>query len=222
MRAHPTRRQMVAGLAGLTAGVGLGGFGRPVLARRPDPLDFRVFRDGSEIGYHRLDFRAEGERLTVDIDINLEVGIGPLVLYRYRHRNRESWDGDRLIGFQSETDDDGEKFSVSARRLQEAIRIDREPAEDYVLSDPDVLPTTYWREETVRQARLLGTQEGATKAVNVSQSGTETVEAAGRQVPARRYDMDGDLTLTLWYDETGRWVKLAFPLKGSEFDYVLR
>lgn len=185
-------------------------------------LDFTVLRDGDEIGRHRLEIRQEGARTLVDIDIDLEVGIGPLVLYRYMHRNREIWEDGRFLRFESRTDDDGDSYRVTAERAGDDILVDRMPAGDYRIDRTDILPTTYWNEATVRQRVLLDTQKGRRMDVSVEDLGWERVEAGGESLRARKYDLTGDLRLTLWYDETGRWVKLVFPFKGSTFEYVMR
>lgn len=185
-------------------------------------LDFKVLRDGSEIGSHRLQISREGERTLVDIDINLEVGFGPLVLYRYAHRNREVWEDGQFIRFDSHTDDDGESYAVTAERRNRDIVVDRKPAEDYRIDRPDVLPTSYWNEATVRQQVLLDTQKGRKMEVQVEDLGWDEIEASGRTIRARKYEMRGDLRLTLWYDESGRWVKLVFPFKGSTIEYVMK
>lgn len=187
-----------------------------------EQLDFKVLRDGGPIGHHRLDIRGQGNRTTVDIDIMLEVGIGPLVLYRYDHKNREVWENGAFKRFDSRTDDDGDIFSVTAERRDGRIFVRRQNDSDYSIAESDILPTTYWREETVRRNLLLDTQEGRKMQVEARLIGDDDVVAGGRTVRARKYEMTGDLTATAWYDETGRWVKLAFPLKGSQFEYVLR
>jgi hypothetical protein len=44
----------------------------------------------------------------------------------------------------------------------------------------------------------------------------------GRTLPARVYDVSGDLNMRLWYGVDGRWLKLRFVARGSEIEYVLR
>ena len=225
-----TRRDFTAaGAAFALVGGAFGGAAAPTSrafasgdAGDAQTLDFKVLRDGSEIGSHRLQISREGERTLVDIDINLEVGFGPLVLYRYAHRNREVWEDGQFIRFDSQTDDDGESYAVTAERRNRDIVVDRKPAEDYRIDRPDVLPTSYWNEATVRQQVLLDTQKGRKMEVEVEDLGWDEIEASGRTIRARKYEMRGDLRLTLWYDESGRWVKLVFPFKGSTIEYVMK
>lgn len=221
-----TRRQacLVLGAGAALGGIGL--TGRPSAASGDSGgeqvLDFKVLRDGDEIGTHKLQIRRDGRRTLVDIDIDLEVGVGPLVLYRYVHRNREVWEDGKFMRFESRTDDDGETYEVTAERTGQDIVVDRKPAEDYRIDRADILPTSYWNEATVRQQVLLDTQKGRRMDVSVTDLGVEEIEAGGAMIRARKYEVDGDLRLTLWYDDSGRWVKLVFPFKGSTFEYVMR
>ena len=51
--------------------------------------------------------------------------------------------------------------------------------------------------------------------------GQETIVAAGKEVEATRFLLDSDIDVTLWYDEAGRWLKLAFEARGQDIEYVL-
>jgi hypothetical protein len=218
-----TRRHMLVGAGAAGASLALPSL--DAAAKLPSPtedLSFQVYRDGSPIGHHRLDIRRDGDRVTVDVDILLEVGIGPLVLYRYRHRNTEIWEGGTFRSFSSETDDDGDAYAVEAVHDGNVIRVSRSHDSDYEISDPaGVLPTTYWNRQTVERPRLLDTQKGRLMDITVEERDWQRVETRNGTVRARRFDINGDLDLSLWYDEQGRWTKCAFPLKGSQFSYQL-
>lgn len=218
-----TRRHLLVGAG--AAGAGLALPGMSAFASLPGPaedLAFQVFRDGSPIGHHKLDIRRDGDRVTVDIDILLEVGLGPLVLYRYRHRNTEIWEGGSFRSFSSETDDDGDAYAVKAVRDGDAIQVTLAHDTDYRIDDADgVLPTTYWNPQTVERSRLLDTQKGRLMDIDVNEGQWQRVETRNGSVRAKKYDINGDLNLSLWYDDRGRWTKCAFPLKGSQFSYQL-
>ena len=93
-------------------------------------------------------------------------------VYRYVHRNTEVWQGDRLVSLDTRTDDNGDSFTVSARRTAEGIEV--EGAEGRVLAPADILPTSYWRGDTINQTRLLDTQRGVIRQVAFSRAGRET------------------------------------------------
>lgn len=218
-----TRRHLLAGAGAAGAGLALSPLGAMAKLSSPtEDLSFRVYRDGSPIGHHKLDIRRDGERVTVNVDILLEVGIGPLVLYRYTHRNTEIWDGGQFVSFRSETDDDGDDYAVEAVRDGGVIRVMRAHDSDFEIgADEGILPTTYWNRQTVERPRLLDTQKGRVMNIEVQPGEWQRVETRNGSVRARQFDINGDMDLSLWYDEQGRWTKCAFPLKGSQFSYQL-
>ena len=58
-----------------------------------DTISFSVFRrNDSPMGYHRLRFKRDGDRLIMEKEISLEVTLAFVTAYRYRHRNREVWE----------------------------------------------------------------------------------------------------------------------------------
>lgn len=189
------------------------------LARGQGDLRFEVFRNDSEIGHHVLSFSQDGDRLTVDIDIELRVGFAFLTVYAYKHRNREEWDGGRLMGFSSRTDDNGTRHSVDARR--EGDRLVITSSDDTITAPARILPGTYWHRRFLEEPRWINPQTGEIIEGVIDPLGTERVEGADGTLEARRYAVTGDIDVDLWYADE-RWVKLAFDgPDGSRIDYRL-
>lgn len=209
-------RALVALLALIGAAVGQA---RAYAAERERPdVYFEVWRDGRQIGTHRISFRRDGADLLVDIDIRLAVDFAYVTLFRYQHRNEERWRGGRLVAMTSTTDDDGTAERVEIEASAAGLVV---AGSDFAGTLPaDLLPTTYWRMESIRQQRLISSQDGRPMDVTVTDAGLDTVLSEGRVVPASRYLMRGDLDLDLWYDAAGEWVKLEFAAAdGSVIEY---
>jgi len=180
---------------------------------------FDVLRDGDSIGKHRIELVRQDGRTEVLVDVKLEVGLGPIVLYRYEQTNREVWQDGRFVSFHSVTNDDGDDWNVEADAGQNGITVSVNGGSPELV--PARVATTYWNKATVEQPLLVGTQEGKPLSVTSTRVGTQRIVAEGREIDAMKYEMRGDLDIDLWYDENGRWVKLAFEYEGSQFDYVL-
>lgn len=183
-----------------------------------DNLSFRVLRDGAPIGHHKIAFEQIGDELHVDVDVELEINLAFITLFRYEHRAKEVWRGGRLISLDTSTNDDGEKYTVSARSTDEGLIV--EGADGRFIAPANILPTTYWHPDTVDQNLLLDTQHGRLLSVSATPKGVDVINAAQEQLPAQRFTLDGDLDVDLWYDPTGDWMKIAFSVRGSEIDYV--
>lgn len=180
-------------------------------------IAFDIHRDGATIGRHEVGIRRNGARTEVDIAIDITVRLAFIPVFSYRHRNHEVWQDDRLVALDSETDDDGERLAVTARRLPEGLRV--VGAEGSFLAPPDILPTSYWDARTVQQTRLLDSQHGRLLNVQPAFVGADLLSGG---VPARRYRLTGDLDLDLWYSGAGEWLKIAFQARGAEVTYARR
>ena len=57
--------------------------------------------------------------------------------------------------------------------------------------------------------------------MKVVNKGREAIKVGKKTIEANRYLMDSALDVDLWYDDDGRWVKLAFEARGQQIEYVL-
>jgi hypothetical protein len=194
--------------------------GRPAAAAWSDGLLFRATRNGSPIGWHRILFRQDGDRLDTDIDIRLDVRVLLIPVFSYRHRNRERWQGTDLVGFDSETDDDGEKLRVHVERQGTDLVVDGSRGR-LIVPEP-LPPTTWWSRRLVGDGAWIETQRGIVVHSTVTSLGLERVTAVGRLVEAERLHIEGDIDLDIWYADD-RWVKLEFTAEadGSSIGYEL-
>jgi hypothetical protein len=214
-----SRRGLVRSMIGGSAAMALPGraLGLPAAAGQ---IVFRAYRDGAELGWHRLGFRTEGDRLLVDIEIRFEVSFVFVTLYSYSHRSHESWQGTRLVRLDTMTTDDGERFAVRARAEGDRLMV-RTAAGEVMALPGDTLPTSYWHERTVQASQWLDTQSGRLMRATVERLGVERISTADGRVSATRYRLQGDLDCDLWYTDQ-RWSKLLFHAEdGSTIDYVL-
>jgi hypothetical protein len=213
MIANLTRRTALGGMAALAV---TGLQARPARASRGHLL-FSVERGGEVIGEHRLAFTAQGADLFVDIAIQLEVTFASIPVFRYEHVNREHWRDGRLVALDSRTDDDGTPYTVTARAVAGGLSV--EGSEGKLLLDAGTLTTAYWHPRTVQVERLLDTQRGRLLTLENRFLGRDLLEVGGEQLPAARYGVDGDLTMTLWYGPERQWCGLAFDARGEEVRY---
>ncbi|MGE0723280.1 MAG: DUF6134 family protein [Alphaproteobacteria bacterium] len=169
-----------------------------------------MLRDGRPIGTHRIDLVRDGDEVRVTVAIDLVVRIALVPVYRYTHRNREVWRAGRLQSIDAATDDDGRSQFVRGRAVGDGFQV--EASAGSLTVPADVIPTSYWRRETVARDRLLDTQSG------------RLLQVAAAREPAGdgtvRYRLTGDLRVNLWYDAADRLLRIGFELGGARFDYA--
>jgi Family of unknown function (DUF6134) len=173
------------------------------------PAERAVYRVDHEtfgnIGRQVLTFSCSGDRLVVDTTVDVAVRMLLFTPYRQEAHYREVWEGDRLVSFESHTDDNGRILEVSARAVGERIVIDgpNGHSEAPLMAVPD----HPWNHDVVGRTLLFDPVDGTVRRVEVADAGKAPLEVDGRQIMARKYLVSGDLKLELWYDENGAWLK---------------
>ena len=71
-----------------------------------EDISFNVYRNESKIGYHKLNFKREEDRIIASIEIKFEVNFLGFTLYDYFHKNKEVWIADSLFKLKTNTDVD--------------------------------------------------------------------------------------------------------------------
>ena len=110
------RRTTLRGLGlGVLAGLTLGGVPPRRAAAAPPEIRFRILREGSAIGTHRVLFRDSAGGLAARTEVNIEVRLMGFTVFRYAHRFEELWAGDRLRAVTSRTERNGRVTEAGAR-----------------------------------------------------------------------------------------------------------
>src|ERR1700754_3421804 len=149
-----------------------------VLAQAPpERASYTFFRNGAPVGRHTVDISTQGNRRSVSASTQQAVQLlDRVVVYRYSHRATETWDGDRLVSMETQTDDNGNVFRVTvstsggslvvrslAPETEAGGMADRmmgfQPSApkktvEQVLPG-STLPTSWWNRRVVEQSRLL-------------------------------------------------------------------
>lgn len=190
-------------------------------------LSFSVFRkNDSPMGYHRLRFTQDGDRLIMEKEIMLEVTLAFVTAYRYRHHNREIWQDGRLLEIETRTDDDGDDYWLRGRAGPDGFQV--EGSGGSYIAPADIIPTSYWNHAITGATQLLDTQRGLIMDVRMEDLGPATLETQAGPIEARHHVINiltnppGKTNqIDLWYDNRERWVGLAFEAKGQKISYIL-
>jgi hypothetical protein len=195
---------------------------RALLASVPDgnALTFRAFIGDTDLGTHKMRWAVQGETLIVNIEIDLGARVLFLPVYSYKHRSQETWRGGNLVAIATTTDDDGDKFSVNGELKDGAFQV---KSTKFTGAAPlPLAPTSYWAYSNLKTPTWLNTQSGEILKKQVAAKGVETIKTRTGEIKARRYEVTGDLDVSLWYDDKNRWVKSRFVAGGNTITYVLQ
>lgn len=187
----------------------------PATAQMPanGTSSYVVKRDGSPIGTLKITFARDGRRLIATSDYSIKVKLLAIVLYRYDKRMTETYEDGRLVGYETDIDDNGAKSQVRIARDGDTLSIVHPKGK--LTAPVGIYPSTYWPPATPGLARMIDSSDGILLAVKTAQTAIEDLAIDGRKVKAKRYAMTGDLVRDLWYAaDTGEWLKLK--MKASD------
>lgn len=211
---------------GLAVAIAFSAYASDEEADRWEPSDgaeisFEVLRKGKPFGDHILKFsNNEDGDLVVTTDVDLKAGLGPITVFQYALDAEEVWRDGKLVGLKGQLNDDGDKGSVSAKLKGDVLQVD---GTEYSGEAPgDIIPSSHWNIEQMRVDQILSTEDGELLDIKVEEIGREDVKVGDETVSATHYLMKSEIDVDLWYDDQGRWVKLAFEARGQEIVYKLR
>lgn len=190
-------------------------------AAAPRDVHFRAVRRGSPIGAHRVTFRPDGRRLTVETHIDIAVKALFLTVFRFKHDAEEIWDSGRLVSVTSTTDDNGTLLKVAGTAVADGFRI--VGADGPFLASGGLLTSnTLWDSRILGKARLIDVQRGGEIGLVTTPLGDEQLATPWGVVRAGRHRMiTPHYAGSVSYDEDGRWVKALLEVKGESIEYVL-
>lgn len=185
-----------------------------------DVISFNVLREGKPFGSHAVRFTAGADgALVATTTVSLKAGLGPITVFRYKLDATETWLNGQLQKVSGAVNDDGKKGTVTATRKGAALNVTG--SEFKGVAPAGIVPASHWNYAQTQTGKLLSTEDGEILNVKVTSKGRERIKAGNTTIEANRYLMDSALDVDLWYDDDGRWVKLAFEARGQQIEYVL-
>jgi hypothetical protein len=207
-----------------TGALGLAGPARAAGLPIPpgNAIAFKVFRNGSPIGEHRLTFTRNGDDLTVDINIDLTVRLAGIPVYRYSLTGNTKYSGGVFTSADTVTNNNGEHLEMHCRKVAAGYDVvgvnHNDPSKSFpeYTAPPNTLPLTYW-DKRMLYANILNIQTAHSYPATVTPAGWFKMPTAdGGSIVAQRFDLTGKLQLSVWYDQNDQWASLEFHFSGDE------
>jgi len=184
---------------------------------------YAVYREGSRVGTHTVEFAHMGDQLTVKTDIDIAFGYLLLFEFSYTHQAVEVWSGGQLKEFTSFTDDDGDRREVHAWREGDRLLVNTGGSSRTKDMPGSLIPGSLWHPSTVERTEILDPIKGRLRRIGVVDKGRELIDLPRGVIEAHRFSMSGGLEREIWYDSTWMVVKVAFKGDdGSQIALVLQ
>jgi len=157
----------------------------------------------------------------VRTDLHVAVRVIGIPLFHQDARRQERWQGQRLVAFQSSTDDNGTRIEVSGQAVGDHFVI-RSTSNGTLTAPAQVHPSNPWSPFLLQSGTLMSTKTGRLNPVVVKDTGDVNVTLDGRPRRLRQWFIDGEKHQVVWID--GRGVIAAFQTQenGQTINFVLK
>jgi hypothetical protein len=186
-------------------------------------LVFEAMSGNKKLGTHRISFRQDGDKLTVDVSIDLKLRVFMLP-FSYSHRNREVWRGASLVTMDSSTKATNGDTSTTVRLLGDKLQITPDKGQSLSVA-AGTFTTSYWHPAIIRQQQLINSQKGEIIPIRVTGTSEVSVPSANGSLRALETRIVGDkgFAVNLAYDRNGCLVGMNFKLPriGTPVTYRL-
>lgn len=180
-----------------------------------DQVEYHVTRNGEPAGSHRLNFSGTPAQLTVIAQTRATMSIWGLFEVPFIYDSQAVWKNGTLVSLSSFFRQTGEGQHFWLRKDNGG----------YLSSQGEhpaaaLFPTNHWNAAVLRQDTLFNTLNGNFARVTIRPLAEETLILGKQTVTARRYEVTGDLNISLWYDEDGKWLQLQFAVLGGQYRFT--
>ena len=194
-------------------------------------LEYELFRNNTSIGYHKFDFKRDGQNLTIDSEIMFKITKLGIDLYQYYASGQEQYTDGVFSGFNSETNQNKkEKYvNISIDTTDKNLIIDGSSYKGK--ADKDFMIGTWWNHEIVQKKAQISAVSGRIIKQKVEFLGKEDVTLGDKTYKTLKFNFsstdpslskDKKLNIDIWYEEdTYLWVKAAFDKTGF-WEYRLK
>ena len=194
-------------------------------------LEYELFRNNTPIGYHKFDFKREGQNLIIDSEIKFKITKLGIDLYQYYAAGQEKYTDGVFSGFSSETNQNKkEKYvNISIDTTDKNLIIDGSSFKGK--ADKDFIIGTWWNHEIVQKKAQISAVSGRIIEQKVEFLGKEEITLGDKTYKTLKFNFsstdpslakDKKLNIDIWYEEDSYlWLKAAFDKTGY-WEYRLK
>ena len=187
-------------------------------------LEYELFRNNQSIGYHKYDFKREGDNLSIFSEVSFKIKKLGVDLYKYFAKSEEIYENGIFKSYKSKT---------KQNKKDRYVNINIDPANKSLIIDgssykgkasKNFIVGTWWNHEIIKAKAQISGISGRVIEQSVTFIGKEEVIIGDKTYKTLHFNFrSSDETLPeskrlntdIWYEEeTFLWVKAAFDKSG--------
>ena len=187
-------------------------------------LEYELFRNNQSIGYHKYDFKREGDKLSIISEVSFKITKLGVDLYKYFAKSEENYQNGTFKSYFSKTKQNKkDKYvNIEVDPIDENLNIEGSSYKGK--ADKDFIVGTWWNHEIVKAKAQISAISGRIIEQNVTFLGKEKIKIGDKTFNTLHFNFkSADINLPeskklntdIWYDEKSLlWVKAAFDKTG--------
>jgi len=194
-------------------------------------LEYELYRNNQSIGYHKYDFKREGDKLLIDSEVSFKITKLGIDLYNYFAKSKENYEKGVFKSYSSKT---------KQNKKNRYVNIEVDPGDNNLIidgssykgkADKDFIVGTWWNHEIIKAKAQISGISGRIIEQSVTFLGKEEIKIGDKTYKTLRFNFKSSdetlpdskkLNTDIWYEEeTYLWVKAAFDKTGY-WEYRIR
>ena len=187
-------------------------------------LEYELFRNNQSIGYHKYDFKREGDKLSIISEVSFKITKFGVDLYKYFAKSEENYQNGTFKSYFSKTKQNKKDryVNIEVDPIDENLNIEGSSYKGK--ADKDFIVGTWWNHEIVKAKAQISGISGRIIEQTVTFIGKEEIEIDGKIYRTLHFILKSSdetlpdskkLNTDIWYEEdTYLWVKAAFEKTG--------
>ncbi len=194
-------------------------------------LEYELFRNNQSIGYHKYDFKRDGDNLSIISEVSFKITKLGVDLYKYFAKSEENYKKGIFISYFSKTKQNKKDRYVNIELDAKTDQLKIDGSSYKGIANKEFIVGTWWNHEIVKAEAQISGISGRIIEQTVSFVGKEDVKIGDKTYKTLRFNFKSSdetlpdskkLNTDIWYEEnTYLWVKAAFEKTGY-WEYRLK
>ena len=194
-------------------------------------LEYELFRNNNSIGYHKYDFKRDGDNLSIFSEVSFKITKLGVDLYKYFAKSEENYNKGIFQSYYSKTKQNKKDryVNINLNSSSEHLVIDGSSYKGN--ANKEFIVGTWWNHEIIQAKAQISGISGRIIDQTVTFMGKEEVKIGEKVYKTLRFNFKSSdeslpdskkLDTDIWYEEeTYLWVKAAFEKTGY-WEYRLK
>ena len=187
-------------------------------------LEYELFRNNNSIGYHKYDFKRDGENLTILSEVSFKITKLGVDLYKYFAKSEENYEKGIFKSYFSKTKQNKKDKYVNIRLDTNIDKLIIDGSSYKGEANKDFIVGTWWNHEIIKKKAQISGISGRIIEQKVTFVGKEEIKIGDKIYKTLRFNFKSSdetlpdnkkLNTDIWYEEnTYLWVRAAFEKTG--------